>query len=228
MVATAFTKFDPFSFLESRELTDAPAKPAKVAKVLAQTDRERADTLAAFAALAALHPNSQNLETAPAERTDNLEKGADSIEHDARWPGAGNRGNQESSKANTQRPHEAMLKALCERYPDFVEEHRWREATADAIAFVSQWGEQAAALGWTERDLVGLAEIPERPRPSYERLSRYDQTGLIWLLHGRRVVTLTEDAAVIETATGTVAYRRYNKPALGPLGDSLDDMGQDT
>jgi len=44
-------------------------------------------------------------------------------------------------------------------------------------------------------------------------------------LHGRRVVALTKDTAVIETANGTVAYRRYNKPALGPLGDSLDDMG---
>jgi hypothetical protein len=47
---------------------------------------------------------------------------------------------------------------------------------------------------------------------------------LIWLLHGRQVVALTEDAADIETATGTVSYRRYNKPALGPLGDSLDDF----
>ena len=67
--------------------------------------------------------------------------------------------------------------------------------------------------------------LPEKPTPNYRRLSRYDQTGLIWLLHGRRVVELTKDKAVIETATGIVSYRRYNKPALGPLGDSLDDMG---
>jgi hypothetical protein len=43
-------------------------------------------------------------------------------------------------------------------------------------------------------------------------------------LQGRRVVELTKDKAVIETPTGTVSYRRYNKPALGPLGDSLDDI----
>ena len=55
-------------------------------------------------------------------------------------------------------------------------------------------------------------------------IARYDQTGLIWLLQGRRVVELTKDKAVIETATGIVSYRRYNKPALGPLGDSLDDF----
>jgi hypothetical protein len=184
MVATAFTKFDPFSFLENRELTDAPAKPAKVANVLPRTDGGPANTLAPLAK-AELHPASQNLE----------------------------------------RPYERMLAALCERCPDFVEEYRWREATADGIAFVSQWGEQAAALGWTVRDLFGLAEIPERPGPSYERLSRYDQTGLVWLLQGRRAVAFTQDTAVIETATGTVSYRRHNKPALGPLGDSLDDMG---
>jgi len=62
------------------------------------------------------------------------------------------------------------------------------------------------------------------PKPGVTILFADDQTGLIWLLHGRRVVALTEDAAVIETATGTVAYRRHNKPALGPLGDSLDDL----
>jgi hypothetical protein len=78
--------------------------------------------------------------------------------------------------------------------------------------------------GLPARDLFGLPDVPDRPRPKYQRLSRYDQTGLIWLLHGWRVVELTKDKAVIETATGTVAYRRYNKPALGPLGDSLDDF----
>jgi hypothetical protein len=82
----------------------------------------------------------------------------------------------------------------------------------------------AEAFGWTERDLFGLPDVPDRPRPKYQRLSRYDQTGLVWLLQGRRVVELTKDKAVIETPTGTVAYRRYNKPALGPLGDSLDDF----
>ena len=83
---------------------------------------------------------------------------------------------------------------------------------------------QAEAFGWTERDLFGLPDVLDRPRPKYQRLSRYDQTGLVWLLQGRRVVELTKDKAVIETPTGTVSYRRYNKPALGPFGDSLDDF----
>jgi hypothetical protein len=55
-----------------------------------------------------------------------------------------------------------------------------------------------------------------------------DQTGLVWLSQGRRVVELTKDKAVIETPNGTVSYRRHDKPALGPLGDSQDDMGQNS
>src|SRR5262249_44217882 len=38
--------------------------------------------------------------------------------------------------------------------------------------------------------------------PSYRRLSRYDETGLIWLLQGRPVVMLTAATAAIENPTG--------------------------
>ena len=78
---------------------------------------------------------------------------------------------------------------------------------------------------FTAQDLFGLAPVPDNPHPSYRRLSRYDCTGLCWLLNGRRVVALTEATAAIEDATGTITtYRRHNKPALGPVGDSLDDF----
>ncbi len=116
----------------------------------------------------------------------------------------------------------AALRAEC---PADVDAADWQRAIEDGHRFVTQCGKQAEALGWAPADLFGLHSPPEKPAPNYRRLSRYDQTGLIWLLQGRRVVELTKDKAVIETATGTVAYRRYNKPALGPLSDSLDDMG---
>ena len=125
-------------------------------------------------------------------------------------------------------PYRLIFDALERRCPDFVPNDRWQQAIHDANSFLATWGAQAQAFGWTERELFGLPDVPDRPRPKYQRLSRYDQTGLVWLLQGRRVVALTKDTAVIETATGTVVYRRYHKPALGPLGDSLDDMGQDT
>jgi hypothetical protein len=114
--------------------------------------------------------------------------------------------------------------ALERRCPDYVDRDRWKQAIADGRRFLVQWGERAAGLGWTARDLFGLADVPDGPVSNYQRLSRYDQTGLVWLLQARRVVALTENTAVIETPTGTVSYRRHNKPALGPLGDSLDDF----
>jgi hypothetical protein len=40
------------------------------------------------------------------------------------------------------------------------------------------------------------------------------------------VIGLTESEAAIRGHSGaTVVYRKHNKPALGPLGDCLDDMG---
>jgi hypothetical protein len=56
-------------------------------------------------------------------------------------------------------------------------------------------------------------------------LLRYDAMGLVWLLRGRSVVALTSESAAIENRSGAICvYRRYNKPALGPLGDSLEDL----
>jgi hypothetical protein len=116
----------------------------------------------------------------------------------------------------------AALRATC---PVYVPEDRWRQAIADATSFISEWGGQAQAFGWTARELFGLHTPPARPAANYSRLSRYDETGLIWLLQGRPVVALTETTAAIKSATAVVTYRKSNKPALGPLGDSLDDMG---
>jgi hypothetical protein len=80
-------------------------------------------------------------------------------------------------------------------------------------------------LGWTARDLFGLHQPPTNPAPMYRRLSRYDETGLVWLLEGREVVALTQETASIRWPGGSVTiYRRNNKPAFGPLGDSLDDF----
>jgi len=118
-----------------------------------------------------------------------------------------------------------ILTVLERRCPDHVESDRWQQAVEDGRRFLAQWDEQAAALGWTPEDLFGLHPVPDNPAPNYRRLSRYDETGLIWLLRGRPVVALTEATAAIENPTGAVTvYRKNNKPALGPLGESLDDF----
>jgi hypothetical protein len=120
---------------------------------------------------------------------------------------------------------EKTLAALERRCPDEVDPDDWELAVEDGRRFLARWGEQAEALGWTSKDLFGLAPIPENPAPTYRRLSRYDPTGLVWLLRGCAVVALTDRTAAIQHATGNITiYRRHNKPAFGPLGDSLDDF----
>jgi hypothetical protein len=93
------------------------------------------------------------------------------------------------------------------RCPDLVSDTDWQQAVDDGRRFLVQWGEQAEALGWTAQDLFGLHDPPERPGPTYRRLSRYDVTGLIWLLHGRPVIVLTADRAVIGRTGGPTFYR---------------------
>jgi hypothetical protein len=102
---------------------------------------------------------------------------------------------------------------------------RWQQCVEDGDRFLARWGGHAETLGWTAHDLFGLHTPPENPHPSYRRLSRYDETGLIWLLAGREVVALTIDTAVIRWPSGSVTiYRKSEKPAFGPFGDSLDDF----
>jgi hypothetical protein len=119
--------------------------------------------------------------------------------------------------------YSGQFSALQDNCPSLVEEHRRQQAVQDGRRFLARWGDQAHALGWTAQDLFGLQPLPDKPTANYRRLSQYEGTGLIWLLQGRQVVALTENRAIIETATGNVRYRRYNEPALGPLGDTLDD-----
>ena len=76
---------------------------------------------------------------------------------------------------------------------------------------------QAEALGWTSRDLFGLHKPPDKPAPSYRRLSRYDETGLIWLLRGRPVVALTAKTAAIQSSAGSVTGTAAQQARAGPF-----------
>jgi len=116
-----------------------------------------------------------------------------------------------------------VLQTKC---PALVELDRWRQCVRDGSKFLAVWGEQAQALGWTSADLFGLAPVPNTPAASYRRLSRYDLTGLLWLLEGREAIALTANTAtILNPNTGAITtYRRFGKPAFGPLGDSLGDF----
>jgi len=116
-----------------------------------------------------------------------------------------------------------ILRVLGERCPVHIEPDRWRQAVEDGRLFLAIWGVQAQALGWTARDLFGLHTPPSEPAPIYQRLFRCDETGLIWLLECREVIALTEDSAAIRWPSGSVTvYRKNNKSAFGPAGDSPD------
>src|SRR5215471_21820530 len=122
------------------------------------------------------------------------------------------------NRQNPQNPYNRVMGALLERCPAHVEPDRWQQAAADAESFLPQWGEQAEGLGWSSADLFGLHPVPDKPHPSYRRLSRYDCTGLLWLLEGRAVTMLSSESAVIlNPKTGNATkYRKERKPAYGP------------
>src|SRR5262245_21638070 len=116
--------------------------------------------------------------------------------------------------------------ALQARCPDYVDADRWQRCVEDGRKFLLVWGSQAEAAGWTAADLFGLHKVPDKPHPSYRRLSRYDCIGLVWLLQKREVVAITAESATIRNpVTDTIiVFRKNNRPAYGPVGDSLDDL----
>jgi hypothetical protein len=76
-----------------------------------------------------------------------------------------------------------------------------------------------------ETDLSGHRTCPDGhgcpARISHNQMA----SGLVWSLQGSSMVALTEATAAIQNPTGNVTvYRKNNKPALGPVGDSLDEF----
>ena len=135
-----------------------------------------------------------------------------------------NRQNRQNSPQFPEALHH-ILDFLDSRCPDHVEHSRWRKAVRDGHRFLGTWGAKAETLGWTARDLFGLHTPPENPHPSYRRLSRYDETGLIWLLQGCEVLALTAMTATIRRPSGsTTTYRKHNTPTPSALGDGLDGL----
>jgi hypothetical protein len=101
------------------------------------------------------------------------------------------------------------LERMC---PDYVTLPRWKQAVGDGHKFLSEWSRQAESLGWTGRDLFELHTPPAYPHPSYNRMSRYDRLGLIWLLDGNSVIALTETSATIKHKSGSITtFRRAGK-----------------
>src|SRR5262245_43506771 len=93
----------------------------------------------------------------------------------------GNRQNRQNLVA-APFPYAETLDQLERECPDYVEAERWQQCVIDARQFLATWDDRAAALGWSPSELFGLHQVPPHPAATYQRLSRYDATGLIWLL----------------------------------------------
>lgn len=105
------------------------------------------------------------------------------------------------------------LNALAGRCPDYVATERWRQCVRNGERFIAEWGDKAEALGWTADDLFALHTPPEKPHPSYSRLSRRECTGLLWLLRdGERIAAITQASVTTITASGATLTHRKRRP----------------
>ena len=124
-------------------------------------------------------------------------------------------------------PYQSEFEALERRCPELIEPGHWKQAVEDGRQFLATWGDQAKDLGWTAQELLGLHPVPAKPHASFERLGRYNSTGLVWLLRGRPVVKMTADSAAIRTASGrTLCTPRTTSPRWGLVGTALMTWGR--
>jgi len=85
-----------------------------------------------------------------------------------------------------------------------IELRRWRRMLLDGDAFLNDWGEQAAALGWTADNLFACPPNAGR---------RLDMDGLVTGLEGRLVVLMTDSHAMIDAGGGTLwRHERRDRP----------------
>jgi hypothetical protein len=79
--------------------------------------------------------------------------------------------------------------------PADVPARRWLVFISDCGQFLGgAFAAQAAALGWTALDIFGC----DRDRP----FAWIDQTGLLWLFNGKRLIAMSDNTATLETNTG--------------------------
>jgi hypothetical protein len=83
---------------------------------------------------------------------------------------------------------------------------RWQTRIVDGENFLTSWGERALQFGWADLDLFGAQ--PKAPA------FRFDVMGLIPIIGGGEVVSLTERSATIQTPVGS----RLVYLQLGALG----------
>jgi hypothetical protein len=179
-----FTKFDPRIFLvNERQRESVRAKPAKIAKAL----ECKQEPSAGLAIVGASRSEPQSFQAKPAAWAASERVHVDIAYDEAR--------------------RRALVKELARldpaRPPADVPPHRWSQFIDDCDRFLSApWISYAVELGWRPHDLFGC----DRLRP----FARIDRAGLLWFIHGHKLIALTGDTAVLESARGArqTFYRR--------------------
>jgi hypothetical protein len=187
---TAFKKFDPHAFLERERLASDSAVTLAALATLAGQPLENEIRGTASKVLYQCDTGAVTAKSIELQRDDyTLIDGRSKNQNLPPTPA-------KVAKVAKVRCHNfgilrAAFDALERECPALILEDRWRQAVEDGWQFLTAWGDQAQAFGWTGQELFGLHTAPERPAANYSRLSRYDETGLIWLLRGRPVIILT-------------------------------------
>lgn len=96
----------------------------------------------------------------------------------------------------------AILEGLKAREPvEWLSAERWQLLISDAEKFLPRWGSAAHSLGWSALDLFGVHPLAPA--------ARFDVMGLLPMLHGAAILTLTDSAATLRQRSGsTSTYRR--------------------
>jgi hypothetical protein len=189
----AYRKFS--DVLQNEGRAASSPKPAKAPKA-EPIDRPQRKTLEELGALGGVVGETENprapAETAPALWEAEAERTA-ILEHDSGIP---------------RNWAEGFARLDPDRPPGDVPPSRWSGLVDDVKLFLdSPFCAVAAALGWGPHDLFGC----DRDRP----FARIDQAGLLWLLHGDRLIAMTENTATIETPTGARQIWRRKPAELG-------------
>jgi hypothetical protein len=101
--------------------------------------------------------------------------------------------------------HAILAELRVRKSPEWMAPDRWEMLLHDAARFFDRWSSTARAMGWTALDLFGVH--PTRPAV------RFDVMGLLLLLQGGEVITLTAESASIRRPSGAVL--RFPRPAAG-------------
>ena len=132
-----------------------------------------------------------------------LRRSADEVGHFsvARQPETESRAS-EATAASLEEWREGLARLDPDRPPRNVPGKRWEQFIIDALRlFHIGMIKAAAELGWPVFDLFGCDDT--------KPCARIDQMGLVWLVNGNRVVSISSSAAVIEMPTGSrQTYRR--------------------